>query len=134
MAEPLRFGIVGAGMMGREHIRNLKLFADARVVALADPVAASNERSLKTLGEAAAGVACYDGVEAMLAGSELDAVLVVSPNFTHRAVLEPLLRTDLAILCEKPLCTTIADARWAAERASARAAVFWTGKIGRAHV
>ena len=32
MAEQLRFGVVGAGMMGREHIRNLKLFDDARVV------------------------------------------------------------------------------------------------------
>jgi len=113
--------------MGREHIRNLKLFAEARVVALADPVKASIDRSLKTLGEAAAGVRSYETVEAMLAGSQLDAVMVVSPNLTHRAVLGPLFDAGVAILCEKPLCTTVADARWAAARAAAHPAVFWTG-------
>jgi predicted dehydrogenase len=127
MAEALRFGIVGAGMMGREHIRNLKLFRDAKVVALADPVEASLSRSLATLGDAAAGVETYASAEAMLAGSALDAVMVVSPNHTHRQVLEPLFAADVAILCEKPLCTTVEDARWAAEQAAARKAVFWTG-------
>jgi myo-inositol 2-dehydrogenase/D-chiro-inositol 1-dehydrogenase len=42
-------------------------------------------------------------------------------------VLEPLFTSDVAILCEKPLCTTVADARWASERAAERSAVFWTG-------
>jgi myo-inositol 2-dehydrogenase/D-chiro-inositol 1-dehydrogenase len=54
-------------------------------------------------------------------------VIVASPNFTHREVLEPLFTSDVAILCEKPLCTTVADARWASERAAERSAVFWTG-------
>jgi predicted dehydrogenase len=125
MAAKLRFGIVGAGMMGREHIRNLKLLPEAAVTALVDPVAASLESASRTLG--ADGARTFDTVEAMLAAGGVDAVLVSSPNHTHRAVLEPLLATDLAILCEKPLCTTVADARWAAERADARAAVFWTG-------
>jgi predicted dehydrogenase len=67
----------------------------------------------------------------MLAAGGLDAVIVAAPNHTHRAVLEPLLASDLAILCEKPLCTTLEDARWAAARAAARTGdrggVFWTG-------
>ena len=33
-------------------------------------------------------------------------------------VLEPLFDARVAILCEKPLCTTVADARWAVERAA----------------
>jgi predicted dehydrogenase len=124
MAEQLRFGVVGAGMMGREHIRNLKLFDDARVVALADPHPASLEESLETL---AAPAATYATVGDMLAGTALDAVIVASPNFTHRAVLEPLFASDVAILCEKPLCTTVEDAKWVATRAAEREAVFWTG-------
>jgi predicted dehydrogenase len=127
MADRLRFGVIGAGMMGREHIRNLKLFPDAQVVALADPTPSSLEASLALFGTEAGDVATHASVEAMLARGGLDAVLVVSPNHTHRALLEPLLATDLAILCEKPLCTTVADARWAAERAAARPGVFWTG-------
>jgi myo-inositol 2-dehydrogenase/D-chiro-inositol 1-dehydrogenase len=124
MAESLRFGVVGAGMMGREHIRNLKLLEDATVVALADPHQASLDEASATLGSA---VATYATVGGMMAGTALDAVIVASPNFTHRAVLEPLFASDVAILCEKPLCTTVADAKWAADRAAARPGVFWTG-------
>ncbi len=127
MVDRLRFGIVGAGMMGREHIRNLKLFPEAQVVALADPVATSIQASMAALGPAAIAAKGYPTVEAMLAGERLDAVMIVSPNFTHRAILETLMDTDIAILCEKPLCTTVADARWAAKTATARSAVFWTG-------
>jgi predicted dehydrogenase len=58
--------------------------------------------------------------------ASLDGVIVSSPNFTHRAVLAPLFEAGLHILCEKPLCTTIPDARWAAHMASRHPAVFWT--------
>jgi len=127
MTDKIRFGVIGAGMMGREHIRNLLLMPQAQVTALVDPFAGSIEAALQTLGEAASGVAVHTTVEAMIAAGGVDAVLVVSPNFTHRAVLEPLFETDLAILCEKPLCATVEDARWAAQRAAERSAVFWTG-------
>ena len=46
----LRFGIVGAGMMAREHIRNLKLVDDVRVAALADPVQSSLDASIAEIG------------------------------------------------------------------------------------
>jgi predicted dehydrogenase len=113
-------------MMGREHIRNLKLFPEIRIVALADPVAASIEASLQTVGERAGEVRTFASAKAMLAGCDLDAVILVSPNHTHRAELQPLLASDVAILCEKPLCTTVADARWVAARAAERGGVFWT--------
>jgi myo-inositol 2-dehydrogenase / D-chiro-inositol 1-dehydrogenase len=33
----LRYGIIGSGMMGHEHIRNINLVGDAWVVAVSDP-------------------------------------------------------------------------------------------------
>ncbi|HUD31020.1 MAG TPA: Gfo/Idh/MocA family oxidoreductase [Novosphingobium sp.] len=125
MVDTLRYGIVGTGMMGVEHIRNLAILEGAEVVAIADP----EPRSLGWARDALGGaeVAEYADSAAMVAGAALDAVVVVSPNFTHRAVLEPLLASDVAILCEKPLCTTMADARWVVEQAEARSAPFWTG-------
>ena len=122
--DKLRFGIVGVGMMGREHIRNLKLHPEAQIVALQDPVASSLEAGVAQLGSP---VATYETVEQLIAEAALDAVLVVSPNYTHRKVLEPLFAAGLHILCEKPLCTTVEDARWAAEQAKIRKGVFWTG-------
>jgi myo-inositol 2-dehydrogenase/D-chiro-inositol 1-dehydrogenase len=127
MADRIRFGLVGAGMMGREHIRNLQLFPAAQIVALADPVESSIAQSLTTVGGTDGAVATYADAGAMIAAGGLDAVIVASPNYTHRAVLEPLLASDVAILCEKPLCTTLQDARVVAQAAKARRAPFWTG-------
>jgi myo-inositol 2-dehydrogenase/D-chiro-inositol 1-dehydrogenase len=56
----------------------------------------------------------------------VDAVIVASPNHTHRAVLDPLFDAGLPILCEKPLATTLEDARWVAQRAEQSSAPFWT--------
>ena len=39
----LNYGVIGTGMMGCEHIRNLKKIPDVRIVAIADP----NEESRK---------------------------------------------------------------------------------------
>ena len=38
MAAPVRYGIIGTGMMGCEHLRDLAHLDDAEVVAISDPV------------------------------------------------------------------------------------------------
>jgi myo-inositol 2-dehydrogenase / D-chiro-inositol 1-dehydrogenase len=62
----------------------------------------------------------------MAASGLIDAVIVASPNFTHRAELEPIFDAGLHILCEKPLATTLADARWIVDRAAKSRGIFWT--------
>ncbi|MBI1338806.1 gfo/Idh/MocA family oxidoreductase [bacterium] len=123
---PVRFAIVGAGMMGREHIRNLKLVDEAKIVALVDPVEASVKAALAEIGDGAGGVSAHTDIASMMAEARPDAVIVASPNFTHRTVLEPLMASGVHILCEKPLATTITDARWIADSAANRSGVFWT--------
>ena len=125
MTRQLRFGIVGAGMMGREHIRNLRLLPGGRLTALADPTQNSLDWALTEAGDPT--VRTFETSEALATSGLVDAVIVASPNFTHRQVLEPLFAAGLHILCEKPLCTTLEDARWAVERAQAHEPVFWTG-------
>jgi len=120
----LRFAIVGVGMMGREHIRNIKLHTEVELVALQDPEPESLALGLRQAGFP---VNIFSDIKTMLVDARPDAVLVVSPNHTHRAVLEPLFDAGIHILCEKPLCTTLDDARWAAAQARSRSSVFWTG-------
>jgi myo-inositol 2-dehydrogenase / D-chiro-inositol 1-dehydrogenase len=124
MALALRYGLVGTGMMGVEHIRNVAIVPDAEIVALYDPVESSLDWAKTALGEQAA-LQVYESIEA-LAQAGLDAVIVASPNHTHRTVLEPLLDAGLNILCEKPLATTIDDARWIVARAAQSTGIFWT--------
>jgi myo-inositol 2-dehydrogenase / D-chiro-inositol 1-dehydrogenase len=123
----LRVGIVGTGLMGLEHITSLKLSHDAEVVAIADPTPLSLSWAKDRLGERAAAVEAYADVGDMISAGGLDAVIVASPNFTHYGVLDALLKTDLHILCEKPLCTTPSDAARIAERAVQHRGVFWVG-------
>jgi myo-inositol 2-dehydrogenase/D-chiro-inositol 1-dehydrogenase len=126
LSDVVRYGLVGAGMMGVEHINNLAITPGAVVTALADPVASSLAMSKAALGPRADQVATFADSAALAKSGLVDAVIVASPNFTHRAVLEPLFDAGLAILCEKPLATTLDDARWVADRAAASSAVFWT--------
>jgi len=113
-------------MMGIEHITNLAITPGAVITALADPTGSSLEQSMTALGARGESVARFGSAEALAESGLCDAVIVASPNYTHRMVLEPLFDAGLAILCEKPIATTIEDARWIVERAEASDAVFWT--------
>lgn len=123
MGETIRWGIVGSGMMGIEHIQNLKLIPGAEVTALADPEPASLRRAATVVGHE---VATFDSAAALAASGLVDAVAVASPNFTHHDVVAPLMDARLHILCEKPLATTLADAQALARAAAGYDRVFWT--------
>jgi len=124
--EPVRYGIVGAGMMGQEHLRNLLAVDGAVVTALADP----HERSIADArGWLPPGneVATFAHHEDLVAAGVCDAVVIATPNHTHVDVLLDLLDSDLHLLVEKPLCTTVADCRRVMDAAAGREAVVWVG-------
>lgn len=127
MTTPLRYGIIGAGMMGVEHVRNLMALPGAEVTALADPHHRSIERALGGLGPAAPQVATFDHHQELLDADVCDAVVVATPNMTHVEVLRDVLPTDLHVLIEKPLCTTVADCREVIAQAEERTALTWVG-------
>jgi predicted dehydrogenase len=122
----VRYGLVGTGMMGVEHLNNLAITPGAVVTAIADPTERSLGWATEALGERAAGVQAFASAAELARSGLVDAVIVASPNHTHREVLTPLFGEGLAILCEKPLATTIADARWIVEQAEASDRPFWT--------
>jgi myo-inositol 2-dehydrogenase / D-chiro-inositol 1-dehydrogenase len=127
MTATLRYGIIGAGMMGVEHVRNLLALPAAEVTALADPHKPSIDRALGELGRAAPQVATFDHHHELLDSGLCDAVVVATPNMTHVEILRDVLATDLHVLVEKPLCTTVADCREVIARAEGRAALTWVG-------
>lgn len=103
-----KYGILGCGMMGGEHIRNIALLGDAVVAAIYEPDAA-----MRAAAEALApDAAMVSSEDALIAHPDLDAILIVSPNHCHAAQLEAIskARPDVAILVEKPLFTDPDDA------------------------
>lgn len=128
MVDSRNYGLIGVGMMGREHIQNLALIEGATLVSMSDPHPASLTAAQEVCeASGITDVRAYSNYSDMLSREALDAVIVASPNHTHAAIVMDLLETDLALLVEKPLCTTIIDAERVADRANARPHLFWTG-------
>ncbi len=122
----VRYGVIGTGMMGCEHIRNLVEISDAEVVAIADP----NDKPLDW-ARAACGnrfnPAVYKDYHDLLADDNVDAVLIASPNFTHIDVLKAVYQTDKHVMVEKPMCTTLADCQYVVEAAEQHHGITWVG-------
>lgn len=105
---PFRLGLIGAGRMGRVHMRALADSDAVRIVAVAEPSASARA----TLHDQ--GVVVHEDVAAMLLADELDGVLVAAPSTVHLALVTQLAEAGVAILCEKPCGVTAAQARQAA--------------------
>ena len=127
MNKRLRYGMIGTGMMGHEHLRNLALLGDVDVVALADPNAAMLNSAAKLAG---GNPKTYGDHRAMLndhatGENRLDAIVIVSPNNTHHDIMMDVLATEIPVLVEKPLSTTVADCKQVVAKAQSRSAPVW---------
>ncbi len=124
----LRYGLIGAGMMGREHVRNIALVKGASVTAISDPDVGSRNESARAI-QAAFGKppAIYRSHRDLLEKGEIDALVIASPNDTHKAVLKDIFeaRPDLPVLVEKPVCTSAKDVAWLREAGAKHGAPIW---------
>ena len=123
MTEEIRFGIVGTGMMGIEHIMNLQAIEGNVIKAICDP----NEKSLNTAREVTNGEAeCFTNHEELLASGKVDALVVATPNMTHTEILLDVIEAKIPVMIEKPLCTTTSDCAKIISAAGEKAMV-WVG-------
>jgi UDP-N-acetylglucosamine 3-dehydrogenase len=125
-SRPVRIGLIGLGAMGRNHLRLLTERADARLVAVADPVAGALDVAAAS-GEAQP----YAEPLAMLAEAELDAVVIASPTTTHHPLALAALDRGIAVLVEKPLATNPPEADELVDAAKARGVPLQVGHVER---
>ncbi len=101
-----RYGIVGCGMMGQEHIRNVALLAQAEVAAFVEPDA---EMAAQTQALVPGASPCPD-LPGLAARNDVDALVIASPNHLHVTHLQDVARTrPMPVLVEKPLFTDARD-------------------------
>ncbi len=105
----LNIGVIGTGMIGRDHTRRIQqVLSGAQVVALSDVNAASAEAVRKDL---APNAKIYETGEALIAAPEVQAVLVTSWGATHEPYVLAAIAAGKPVFCEKPLATTAEGAR-----------------------
>ena len=118
-----RYGMVGCGMMGQEHLRNMALLPGIEVTAIFEPDAGMRARSQAL----APGAQQLDSLEALLAWPGLDALVITSPNHCHAAQLQQIAQTrPLPVLMEKPACTNLAAVQALRQLIDSYPAPVWT--------
>ena len=121
----LKFGVAGAGVMGRNHARVLTDVRDFALTAVFDPDAI-----------VAKGVAEAYGAQAFTSADDfvasgLDAAVVATPNRFHADLGVALLEKGVHVLVEKPIAHTVADARRMIDAAQANGRVLMVGQVER---
>jgi myo-inositol 2-dehydrogenase/D-chiro-inositol 1-dehydrogenase len=108
MNSDLRIGVVGAGMMGADHIARIThRISGAVVSAVVEP----DDGRARAAAANAPGAQAFARIEDAISADAVDAVLIAVPGQFHEPVLVPALEAGLPILCEKPL-TPDAASSW----------------------
>lgn len=124
--DSIRYGLIGVGMMGREHIANLTVIPGSSIVAIADPDPESRQRALELLPRTPA---IFEDADRLIERAECDALVIATPNDTHAGLLQRLFsaRRAVPVLVEKPICTDPADLERIRQAAIGYGAPVWVG-------
>ena len=99
----LRIAVIGAGRIGKIHAGNVASHPRARLVAVVDPLEAGARALAQQHGSQWATQA-----QDLIAGKDIDAIVVGSPTNTHIDLIEQAAAAGKAVLCEKPIDLDIA--------------------------
>lgn len=121
-----RVAVVGVGMMGKNHVR---VYTEMPGIVLAAVVDA-NLAAAEQVGQKYR-VPAYDSVQEMVETEHPDAVSVVVPTFLHYQVAMQLLEMGCHVLVEKPIATTLSEARELIDAARQYERVLSVGHIER---
>ena len=124
MSETIKYGVIGTGVMGQEHIQNINLIEKAEVLAICDTNEHSRNQAKSLVKES---TKIYNNLNDLVSKNVADAYIIATPNFTHINVLEQILKTNKHLLIEKPLCTTIDDCKKFELLSKNYTKLIWTG-------
>lgn len=100
-----KIGIIGCGKIAQvRHIPELYANPKAQIVGYYNPTRSRAEEMAAKYGGKV-----YDTVDALLADDEIEAVVISLANVAHAEVSIKALESGKAVLCEKPMATTLAE-------------------------
>jgi myo-inositol 2-dehydrogenase / D-chiro-inositol 1-dehydrogenase len=102
----IRVGVIGTGKIGSDHVTRLSTQITGTCITAVFDVATERARQVAE----DAGATAHGSWEALLAASDVDAVLIASPGELHPDQAIACIAAGKPVLCEKPLATTSAEA------------------------
>ena len=120
----MNVGVVGVGHLGRHHARLLAAMPGVRLVGVADLM-------LDRAQAAVAGTSAEAMVDSRALLGRVDAVTIAVPTVAHLAVARPFLEQGIAVLVEKPMAASIAEAEEMIALARASGATLAAGHTER---
>jgi myo-inositol 2-dehydrogenase/D-chiro-inositol 1-dehydrogenase len=98
----VRFGLLGAGRIGKVHAKAVTGDAQAKLVAVADAFPAAAQAIADQYG-------CdVRTIEAIETAKDIDAVVICTPTDTHADLIERFVKAGKAVFCEKPIDLSLA--------------------------
>lgn len=117
----VRFGLLGAGRIGKVHARAVGSNQKATLVAVADAMEDAANALASSYG------AEVRTIEAIERASDIDAVVICTPTDTHADLIERFARAGKAIFCEKPVDLDVKRAEQCLEVVKDTGAVLMVG-------
>lgn len=107
-----KFNIIGAGIIGQEHIRVTQMEGRASIHGVYDPTPSSRISAQNAYAQynPHTPLVEYDSLKAAVNDPKVDGLIICTPNFTHLEILKTAIASGKHILLEKPMATTLPDA------------------------
>lgn len=108
----VRIGLIGAGGIANSHVLGYLRIPDAATITAVADVSADNANRR---AEQAGGATTYSDFNDLIGSDDVDAVDICLPHHLHAPAILAAARAGKHILCEKPLCLSVAEADEIAE-------------------
>ena len=122
----IRFGIIGAGRLGKVHADSIQVLDNAKLTAVYDIA----EAPAKAMQEKYGPLICNSADE-LAQHPEVDAIIISSPTYCHIEGIRAGKKAGKPVFCEKPLTRLVTDGREAAELIAENQKPFAIGFVRR---
>jgi predicted dehydrogenase len=120
----LRVAVIGVGHLGKHHARILSALPGVELVAVVD----TNQPRAREIAAVSRTKAAFDSREVL---GRVDAVTIAVPTELHHTIALPFLESGAAVLVEKPMAASLADADDMIAAAAGSGAILAVGQTER---